>query len=221
MRSYGLARFIFGVIGFFGGLIVLTGGVIAVVGAYIAMQYWPLEPETIWAGAFLGVVPGIWVSMNGFFLIAAVQNSRADVDVAEYSQQILDVSRKQLEAVRELARAAPRSAVGFERLPQAQSEASAQSGEAWSTLKQESSAESRKPRSNPTSDDDRTSKELDTNRSAPITLPNGDLEYRGKAIRRDQDVYIYAGQTFSDLDAAKTAVDQVVALQRPSLKAER
>ncbi len=43
------------------------------------------------------MVPGIGIGITGFILVAFVQMGRATVDTAEYTQQMLKLSRDQLE----------------------------------------------------------------------------------------------------------------------------
>lgn len=45
----------------------------------------------------LAMIPGIGIGITGFILVAFVQMGRATVDTAEYTQQMLKVSRDQLE----------------------------------------------------------------------------------------------------------------------------
>lgn len=61
----------------------------------------------------------------------------------------------------------------------------------------------------------------ETGQTDLIELQNGDIQYSGKLIRKGQSGYFYAGQTFPNVASAKAAVDQVVALQRPTLRAQR
>ena len=71
--------------------IVVIGVLIAVIGGGGVTRY-------AGAGAgLLAMAPGIGVGIAGILLVAFVQIGRATVDTAEYTQQMLKISRDQLE----------------------------------------------------------------------------------------------------------------------------
>jgi len=91
MRSYETARSLFSFLGFCAWSVVVIGGIVAILGAGSASQY-------AGGGAgLLAMVPGLGISLSGLLLVAFVQIGRANVDTAEYTQQMLKISRDQLE----------------------------------------------------------------------------------------------------------------------------
>jgi len=91
MRSYEAARSLFSFLGFIAWSVIIIGVLVALVGAGGGSRYGG-------AGAgLLAMVPGIAISIAGFIDLAFVQMGRATVDTAEYTQQMLKISRDQLE----------------------------------------------------------------------------------------------------------------------------
>jgi hypothetical protein len=91
MRSYEAARTLFSFLAFSAWSVVVIGGLVALVSAAGVSQYGG-------GGAgMLAMVPGIGIGLTGFILVAFVQIGRATVDTAEYTQQMLKISRDQLE----------------------------------------------------------------------------------------------------------------------------
>jgi hypothetical protein len=91
MKSYEAARSLFGFLAFISWSVVAVGVIMALVGAASVSQY-------AGGGAgMLAMVPGIGIGLAGLLLVAFVQMGRANVDTAEYTQQILKISRDQLE----------------------------------------------------------------------------------------------------------------------------
>ena len=91
MRSYEAARTLFSFLGFCAWSVVVIGVLVALIGAGGGSRYGG-------AGAgLLAMVPGIGLSIAGLLLLAFVQMGRAGVDTAEYTQQMLKISRNQLE----------------------------------------------------------------------------------------------------------------------------
>ncbi|WP_162798201.1 hypothetical protein [Sulfitobacter sp. SK011] len=91
MRSYEAARSLFSFLAFMAWSVVVVGVIVALIGAAGASQYGG-------SGAgLLAMVPGIGIGITGLILVAFVQMGRATVDTAEYTQQMLSISRDQLE----------------------------------------------------------------------------------------------------------------------------
>ena len=91
MRSYEAASSLFSFLAFIAWSVVVIGVIVALVGAAGASQYGG-------SGAgLLAMVPGIGIGITGFILVAFNQMGRATVDTAEYTQQMLEISRGQLE----------------------------------------------------------------------------------------------------------------------------
>ena len=95
MRSYEAARSLFSFLGFIAWSVIVIGVLVALVGAGSVSQY-------AGGGAgLLAMVPGFGIAIAGFILLAFVQMGRAGVDTAEYTQQMLKISRDQLEVSRQ------------------------------------------------------------------------------------------------------------------------
>jgi len=91
MRSYEAARSLFSFLGFIAWSAIIIGGLVALVGAGGASRYGGAS------AGFLAMVPGLAIAIAGFIQLAFVQMGRANVDTAEYTQQMLKISRDQLE----------------------------------------------------------------------------------------------------------------------------
>lgn len=95
MRSYEAARSLFSFLAFMAWSVIVIGVLVAIIGAASVSQY-------AGGGAgLLAMVPGIGIGLAGFILVAFVQMGRANVDTAEYTQQMLKISRDQLEVSRQ------------------------------------------------------------------------------------------------------------------------
>jgi hypothetical protein len=91
MRSYEAARSLFSFLAFIAWSTVAIGVLVALISAEGVSRY---------AGdgaGLLAMVPGIGIGITGLVLVAFVQMGRANVDTAEYTQQMLKISRDQLE----------------------------------------------------------------------------------------------------------------------------
>ena len=91
MRSYEAARSLFSFLAFCAWSVVAIGGVIALIGVTSMSSY------AGGAAGLLAMVPGIGIVLAGLLLVAFVQIGRANVDTAEYTQQMLKISRDQLD----------------------------------------------------------------------------------------------------------------------------
>lgn len=91
MRSYHAARALFSFLAFCAWTVVIIGVLVGVLGAGGGSRY---------GGAgtgLLAMAPGIGIAISGLILVAFSQMGRANVDTAEYTQQMLKVARNQLE----------------------------------------------------------------------------------------------------------------------------
>jgi hypothetical protein len=109
MRSYEAARALFSFIAFLGWLTIIAGIMALVIGAAFAgnsrMDF-----------AFVAVVPGILITITGFLTVAMAQIGRAGVDSAEYAQQMLQVSRDQIDLSKQMIRQGQIATEGYTRL---------------------------------------------------------------------------------------------------------
>ena len=94
MRSYEAARGLFSFLGFCSWVVIVVGALVAFGGATAGSAFGRNAGAM---QALIAAAPGIILAMAGFYGLALVQLGRAGVDSAEYSQQMLDVARRQLE----------------------------------------------------------------------------------------------------------------------------
>lgn len=99
MRSYEAARRLHSFLGTCAWVVIIAGAFVAFGGINMASQSFRgagNEMQVILAG-----LPGAILAVAGFFALAMVQMGRAAVDTAELTQQVLQVTRAQLEVSRE------------------------------------------------------------------------------------------------------------------------
>lgn len=113
MRSYEAARGLFSFMSFLAWTIIIIGGLLAVLGAAQGHELNPYQPEV---STVLALIPGVLLCLLGFGLLAMSQVGRASVDTAEYSQQMLQLSRESLEVSKQSLRQGEEIRSGFESL---------------------------------------------------------------------------------------------------------
>ena len=182
MRSYEAARSLYSFLEFIAWAVVVTGVIVALMGAAGASKYGGS------AAGLLAMVPGIGIGITGFILVAFVQMGRATVDTAEYTQQMLKLSRDQLEVSKQSLKAQNSAPQTFA--------AATQQG---SNQEQKASFASQ---SNNTEISGRA-----PSGSEPDKILPEDTVYRGKTIRADKGKFLYKGIPFDTLGAAKDYVD--------------
>lgn len=107
MRSYEAARSLFGILAFLAWAVVAIGVVAAFIGAESVPSY--AGDEMV----LLALAPGIGIGILGLVLVAFVQMGRANVDTAEYTQQMLKISRDQLDVSRQALKQGASAPQGF------------------------------------------------------------------------------------------------------------
>ena len=110
MRSYEAARNLFSFLTFCAWSVVALGVIVALMSAENASRYGDLA-------TFMAMIPGVGVGMAGLIMIAFVQMGRAGVDTAEYTQQMLKISRDQLEVSRQALSAKTEQPKAFSAAP--------------------------------------------------------------------------------------------------------
>lgn len=187
MRSYETARFLFSFLAFCAWSVVILGVLVALIGAGGGSKF---------AGASAGLLamaPGLGIVLSGLILVAFVQMGRANVDTAEYTQQMLKISREQLEVSKQSQRGPSHSPQKFP-----------------TTQKTEGSASSR-----PISDRiPRAPLKIE-----PVNDPDvenghkdGWIEYKGKSIEVQNATYYLSGSIFTSLEQVQNAIDKKVKL---------
>lgn len=101
MRSYGAARALYSFLGFLAWCVIILGVVIAFGGATAGNQLGSFGRNTSGMAMLMGAAPGLVIGFIGFLGLAVVQNGRAAVDTAEYTQQMLQIARDQLDVSRQ------------------------------------------------------------------------------------------------------------------------
>ncbi len=132
MRSYEAARSLFSFLGFCAWSVIVLGGLVAMVAGGAVSNGFGGSPSGL--QVMLAAIPGLTLALIGFLMLAQVQVGRTSVDTAEYSQQTLDVSRKQLEVSKQALELNRSRAASYEgRMPvTASSEAVNEAGSAAS-----------------------------------------------------------------------------------------
>ncbi len=172
LRSYDVARKTFSFLEFVGWSVVVVGIIAGFVLAESAGRY-ASEGQKV-----LLFLMGASGSLLGLFMVGAVQNWRAGVDSAEYSQQALKVAREQLE-------------ISKQSLKRQQTNSASFAAVASSTEQQPTTSFERKePSVTP----------------SPITTEPG--EHRGHKIIRVGGSYRAVGDVFASHDEAMAAIDR-------------
>ena len=196
MRSYEAARTLFSILAFIAWSAVISGVLVALAGAGGGSRYGG-------AGAgLLGMVPGIIISILGLIQVAFVQMGRANVDTAEYTQQMLKISRDQLEVSKQALNAGKQQARSFADI----------TSEKKSAVGFESNdfGSSDKPNaSNSTSVISAT--------GAPM-YEGETLEYSGHSITFNKGKYRAGGMAFETLNLAEAYIDRTYKDQVMRLK---
>lgn len=182
MRSYEAARSLFSFLAFIAWSVVVIGVIIALVSAAGASQYGG-------GGAgLLALIPGIGIGITGFILVAFVQMGRATVDTAEYTQQILKVSRDQLQVSKQSLTAQREVPKTFEAVAQ--------------------KAAAQETKSSFADQVDKTSSQVRmVEKLEPEQLVDQDTIYKGKTIRGQKGKFLYKAIPFDTLLAAKEHID--------------
>ena len=175
MRSYGTARSLFSFLESVAWLAVIIGVLIAFVGANA-------RSGGMYGGniGFIGSIPGIILALLGLFQVGVVQGARANVDTAEYTQQMLKIARDQLNVSKQSLKQ------GYEAEPTYSTRTEK------GVLVQSKGYAEHKAAKNPEPKD-----------NAPK-----DIEYNGKLIVSFGSAYHYQGIPFKSLDQAKKHIDQ-------------
>ncbi len=193
MRSYEAARTYFSIIGFVAWVVIIIGVLVAIVGASSVGRY------GVPGAGLVAMVPGVGIGIAGFIQLAFVQMGRAQVDTAEYTQQMLKIARDQLEVSRQALNAtnsAPKSFAETARkeLPKggfAKADFSAEAGAKPSFQKP---AEIVPP--------------------AHVMIEGEKLEHMGQTITFRGGMYEIGGSSFNALSHAKNKAERDFELQK-------
>ena len=184
MRSYGTARGLFSLLSFVAWSMIFIGVFVAVMAAGNTSQYAP-KMLTIAIAIF-----GVTFAVFGLFLLAIIQNSRATVDNAEYTQQMLKIARDQLAVSREALKGGTAPEVSFETKPDLDSSTKT-AGYTPPENKQIAEVHENDPEVEKGDKD-------------------GFLEYSGKMIEVKGGTYFLDGAIFTSLEKARAKIEKRV-----------
>ncbi|WP_104017835.1 hypothetical protein [Roseovarius nitratireducens] len=182
MRSYEVARNVFSFIEFCGWALVVIGGVVGIGMAASVSEYGG-------AGATVSsLLVGGSIAFAGLVSVAFVQAGRATVDTAEYTQQMLQIARDQLEVSRQGLKQDDTS-------PQSYVTAVETDGGNKTSGKATFTEELPEPK--PASNDHSVTQNSDDS-----------IEYRGVNIVHVGGNYLVGGTPYRSVDFAKKAIDR-------------
>lgn len=113
MRSYEAARGLFSFISAVAWFLIAAGVIMAIFGF---SEGWRINPRNPDVSRLIASIPGVLVGIIGFVTLAMSQMGRASVDTAEYTQQMLQLSREQLDVSRQSLRQSEQMKTSFEAL---------------------------------------------------------------------------------------------------------
>lgn len=182
MRSYEAARSLFSFLAFCAWSVVVIGVLVALIGAGGGSRYGG-------AGAgLLAMVPGIGIAIAGLLLLAFVQMGRAGVDTAEYTQQMLKISRDQLDVSKQSLKQGDAFQKSYSSLNKETKDTPQKSGYGAKTTKPEKAAPS-----------------LET----PVSNYGKKTSYNGHAISEANGMFHVANAEFRQIEHAKEHIDML------------
>ncbi|MEL7252797.1 MAG: hypothetical protein AAGL23_01380 [Pseudomonadota bacterium] len=186
MRSYNAARRLFSFLESTSWCLVVFG--VITVGLMLFSQNQVSQWGMVAGIAVLGV--GAFMAVVGLLGVAQAQIGRAGVDSAEYSQQMLQIARDQLEISRQSLSGNANGKTTF-----------ATNVETKSTKGIES-ASYEKPDAQPSAQSD----------------PLHRMQYKGKSITIEDETYLYDGLSFETRDAVEAHIDALTAPKLPGVR---
>lgn len=203
MRSYEAARSLFAFLELLAWGLIIIGVVVALVGGFGASEMSRWGGQASGLAFLMGTIPGLALAFGGFISLALAQIGRAGVDTAEYSQQLLQISRDQLEVSRQGLRQREDEKSSFVAL-KAPTEVpkTASFGALVGALQPDAVAvqDERRPESKD-------------------VVPLETAAYKDLEIQSLERGYRFKGVDFDSLDAARAYVDQHIETANANLKA--
>lgn len=190
MREYTTARTIFGILEFVAWVAIVGGIIFAITGASAATGF------SGRSAGLLGAVPGLLFAFIGIIAVAIVQSSRANVDTAEMTGKMLQISKEQLQ----LTKDAQKASFAVKAAPA-----------------KPAATKPAEPATNPTDFDPVKLAERKPNgqdappkvEAATNTVYQYKVEHQGETIGLANGKAIWGGQSFDTVDAAKEYVTSV------------
>ncbi|MEL7190606.1 MAG: hypothetical protein AAGK17_13720 [Pseudomonadota bacterium] len=178
--NYDAARNVLGLAEFlmWGG--VAVGALIALTGATAATNSFG------GVTAIAGAIPGLSLALASFIGVVLIQMAKANVDTADYTYQMLDVSRQNLEVSKQVQKSGAKAPATFAEL----AEKEGAKAPPITAQPKASYADTAKPANEPT---------LSAN-------PNKVMDYRGSEITKSAHGYHVDGQTFENIALAQSFI---------------
>jgi len=192
MRSYQAARNLYGFLGFLAWCAIVAGVFIFFAGGNAASQMNGFGRGTNELAILAAIMPGTLLTFFGIMSLAVVQNGRASVDTAEYTQQMLQLARDQLEVSRQGLRQAAPEATSFNHTA-APAEVTPSNG--YETPAAANFAPAPQPVVHQTA-------------TAPAATTNTVTTYNGRKIHRKKGTFIVDDQPFYSLQDAQQYIDR-------------
>ncbi|KAA0909537.1 hypothetical protein FLO80_21140 [Aquicoccus porphyridii] len=185
MRSYEAARSLYRFLSFCAWCAIVGGGILAIAGLAQVSEMRSFGSRSSDLIIIMSTVPGLGIAFLGFIGLAIVQNGRATVDTAEYTQQMLQIARDQLEVSRQALRGPNAPAQSF--AAAAKSDVPSDPPASRHPSKQQHAART----------------------SEPKLKPSGQktIHYRTKEIQVENGKYLYNGIAFDTRDKAERYID--------------
>lgn len=179
--NYGAARSVLGLAEFlmWGGL--ALGVLLALTGATAATNSFG------GVTAIAGAIPGLSIALASFIGVVLVQMAKANVDTADYTYQMLDVSRQHLEVSKQAQKSGAKAPATFAELADKESPKTPPA----TAQPKASYADTPKPANEP----------------ALATNPSKVMDYRGSEITKSAHGYHVDGQTFENIALAQSFVN--------------
>lgn len=193
MRSYGAARTLFSIVAFIAWSIIIIGILTALGGGGGAAKFGGAS-----AGLF-AMIPGISITIAGIFILVFVQIGRAGVDTAEYTQQMLQISRDQLDVSRQALSQGKTAPKSFSSLAD-------KAKPPLNTASFSAPAQTSKPAAQPTPEPERLVVER--------------IDYQGRTIISNGKTHRIAHAEFQQLEHAKAHIDLLVQKDELAAKVE-
>lgn len=182
MRSYEAARSLFSFISIVAWVCIVGGAIAALLGGSAASE---MSYRGDGMAFVMGMLPGVAIVIVGFLTLAIAQIGRAGVDTAEYTQQMLQLSRDHLDVSRQTLQQGQELKQGFEAL-QVRPEATATATYAGLAVAATTSPQTGGPAMTPAI-----------------------VKHKGRDVHVIEGGYRFAGMDFQTLEAAQIHIDQL------------
>lgn len=193
MRSYEAARSLFSFLAFCAWCVIVLGAGVALLSSVAVGNSVSFGRNLSGLAVVTSLLPGFGISLLGLLGLALVQMGRATVDTAEYTQQMLQIARNQLEVSRQ----------GFKR------------GSNQPPSFSEAGKDKEKQQPPPTVS---FSKEADDVSASKGEEAQNTITYRGYEISKENGKFSIGGNRFAQISQAKQFADTLASSSIPTSK---